>query len=97
MKLMGRKHRPFYRIVAIDSRQPRDGKVLEELGTYDPMVRQSEGRITLNPERMQYWMSVGAKASERVTVLMKKYEKQAAAAPAAAPAGQEGQGTPAGQ
>jgi small subunit ribosomal protein S16 len=83
MKLMGRKHRPFYRIVAIDSRQPRNGKVLEELGTYDPMVKNTEGRITLRPERVKYWMSVGALASERVTVLVKKYEKQAAAQPAA--------------
>jgi small subunit ribosomal protein S16 len=85
MKLMGRKHRPFYRIVAIDSRQPRDGKVLEELGTYDPMVRNSDGRITLDPDRVKYWMSVGAKASERVTTLMKRYEKQAAAAPPPSP------------
>jgi small subunit ribosomal protein S16 len=84
MKTMGRRHRKFYRIVAIDSRQPRDGKVLEELGTYDPMVAGSDGRITLDPERVKYWMSVGAKPSERVQVLIKKYEKQAAAAPPAA-------------
>jgi len=91
MKMMGRKHRPFYRIVAIDSRQPRDGKVLEELGTYDPMVKGSDGRITLNPDRVKYWQSVGALASERVTTLLKKYEKQAAAQAAAPPA----EGTPA--
>lgn len=86
MKLMGRRHRPFYRIVAIDSRQPRDGKVLEELGTYDPMVAKSDGRITLDLERVKYWTGVGAKTSDRVAVLIKKFEKQAAAAPAAAPA-----------
>src|SRR5579883_3286186 len=98
MKMMGRKHRPFYRIVAIDSRQPRDGKVLEELGTYDPMVANSDGRITLNPDRVRYWMSVGAKASDRVTVLVKKYEKQAAAAAAAAPPpGEEAGAAPVGQ
>ena len=42
MKMMGRKHRPYFRIVAIDSRQPRDGRVLEELGTYDPMVKNTD-------------------------------------------------------
>jgi small subunit ribosomal protein S16 len=82
---MGRKHRPFFRIVAIDSRQPRDGRVLEELGTYDPMMKNKDTRITLNPERYQYWRSVGALASEKVTILYNKYVKkqqEAAAAPA---------------
>ena len=89
MKMMGRKHRPYFRIVAIDSRQPRDGRILEELGTYDPMMTNKENRVTLNPERYQYWRSVGALASERVTVLYNKYLKKleaAAKAPAAAPA-----------
>jgi small subunit ribosomal protein S16 len=94
MKLMGRKHRPYYRIVAIDSRQPRDGRVLEELGAYDPMVPNTDERVRLKPERVKYWMSVGALPSEKVAVLLKKYmgkaEQQAAAAasapPAAAPA-----------
>jgi len=85
MKMMGRKHRHFFRIVAIDSRQPRDGKVLEELGTYDPMVANSDGHITLNPERVRYWVSVGAKVSDRVAVLVKKYEKRAAEQPKEAP------------
>jgi small subunit ribosomal protein S16 len=86
MKMMGRKHRPFFRIVAIDSRQPRDGRILEELGTYDPMMKAKENRITLNPERFRYWQSVGALASERVTILYNKYMKKLAAAPAATPA-----------
>jgi len=88
MKMMGRKHRPYYRIVAIDSRQPRDGRVLEELGTYDPMVKDKEKRVTLKPERIKHWQSVGAKASERVTTLLSKYMKkfeEAAAAPAVVP------------
>jgi len=84
MKMMGRKHRPFFRIVAIDSRQPRDGRVLEELGTYDPMVRNTDERVKLVPDRIKYWQSVGALASENVTVLigkyMKKFEEAAAAA-----------------
>ena len=87
MKMMGRKHRPYFRIVAIDSRQPRDGRVIEELGSYDPMVRNTDERVTLRPDRIKYWMGVGALPSERVAVLfkkyMKKFEEQAAAAPAA--------------
>jgi len=93
MKRMGRKHRPYFRIVAIDHRQPRDGRVLEELGTYDPMVKAKDNRVTLRPDRVRYWMSVGALASEKCTVLFNKYLKkfeEAATAAAAAPAG-EGQ------
>lgn len=87
MKKLGRKHRAFFRIVAIDSRQPRDGRVIEELGTYDPMVKNTDDRVILKPDRIKYWMSVGALPSERVAVLIKKYmEKfeQAAATAAAA-------------
>jgi small subunit ribosomal protein S16 len=76
MKLMGRKHRPYFRIVAIDSRQPRDGRVIEELGSYDPMIRDTNSRVQLKPERVEYWMGVGAKPSENVAVLLKKYMKQ---------------------
>ncbi|HWY87959.1 MAG TPA: 30S ribosomal protein S16 [Gemmataceae bacterium] len=87
MKMMGRKHRPYFRIVAIDSRQPRDGRILEELGTYDPMMKDKEKRVTLKPDRFQYWRSVGALASEKVTVLYDKYMKKLAEAPKeAAPA-----------
>jgi len=73
MKMMGRKHRPFFRIVAIDSRQPRDGRVLEELGTYDPMKTDKDNRVTLRPDRIKYWQSVGALASEKCTILFKKF------------------------
>lgn len=82
MKMMGRKHRPYFRIVAIDSRQPRDGRVLEELGTYDPMMKVKEDRVTLKPERFQHWVSKGALASDKVTILYNKYMKKLAAAPA---------------
>ena len=92
MKRLGRKHRPYYRIVAIDHRQPRDGRIIEELGSYDPMVKNTDERVTLRPDRVKYWMSVGAKPSENVEVLLKKYmakfeqqAAQAAAAPAAPP------------
>jgi len=86
MKMMGRKHRPYFRIVAIDHRQPRDGRIIEELGSYDPMVKDTNERVRLKPERIKYWMGVGAKPSEKVAVLLKKYMtkfEQLAAAPAA--------------
>ncbi len=89
MKKMGRKHRQYFRIVAIDHRQPRDGRVIEELGSYDPMVRNTEERCKLVPDRIKYWMSVGALPSERVGTLLKKYMEKfekLAAEKAAAPA-----------
>ena len=89
MKRMGRKNRPYYRIVAIDSRQPRDGKVLEELGTYDPTIRDTDNRVKLKPARVKHWISVGAKPSEHVQVLLNKYMKkfeEGAQATATAPA-----------
>ena len=73
MKKMGRKHQPFYRICAIDGRAPRDGKVIEELGHYDPLVKETDARAILNGERINYWLSVGAQPSEKVAVLIKKY------------------------
>ena len=86
MKPMGRKHRHFYRIVAIDGRQPNDGRVIEELGTYDPHVADNDKNVTLNADRVRYWQSVGAKASDKVTVLLNKFLAQAQAQPAAPPA-----------
>jgi small subunit ribosomal protein S16 len=73
MKMMGRKHRPFFRICAVDSRNPRDGRVLEELGTYDPMVSETDARALLKPERIAYWLGVGAQPSMKVKTLIKKY------------------------
>jgi small subunit ribosomal protein S16 len=70
----------------MDSRSPRGGKVLEELGTYDPMVRDCDARAVLNAERVTHWLSVGALPTDKVGVLIKKYgpsgthlDKQAAA------------------
>ena len=83
---MGRKHRHYYRIVAIDGRQPNDGRVIEELGTYDPHVADNEKNVTLNADRVRYWQSVGAKASDKVTVLLNKFLARAQAQPAAPPA-----------
>ena len=86
LKRMGRRHRPFYRVCAMDSRSPRDGKVIEELGHYDPMLKETDARAILKGERIDYWMGVGALPTEKVAVLIKKYgsngthlEKQAEA------------------
>ena len=76
MKQMGRAHRHYYRIVAIDARQPRDGKVIEELGTYDPHVTDKARRVTLRPARIKYWQSVGALPSEHCAAIFKKHLKK---------------------
>jgi small subunit ribosomal protein S16 len=70
---MGRRHRPFFRVCAMDSRSPRDGRVIEELGYYDPMVTETDARAVLRGERIDYWLGVGAQPSEKVAVLIKKY------------------------
>jgi small subunit ribosomal protein S16 len=73
MKRLGRKNRPFYRLCAIDQRSPRDGRVLEELGHYDPMCREIDARAILHGARIDYWLSVGAQPSENAVVLIAKY------------------------
>lgn len=73
MKKLGRKHRPYFRICAVDSRKPRDGKVLEELGSYDPMIKETDARALLVGERIDFWISKGALPSDNVRVLIKKY------------------------
>jgi small subunit ribosomal protein S16 len=73
MKRLGRKNRPFYRLCAIDQRSPRDGRVLEELGHYDPMCKEIDARAILKGDRIDYWISVGAQPSDNVGVLIKKY------------------------
>jgi small subunit ribosomal protein S16 len=83
MKKLGRKHRSFFRIVAIDGRQPRDGRIIEELGSYDPSVKDTDKRVRLKPDRIKYWLGVGAQPSERCQTLFKKYmarEEEAAKA-----------------
>jgi small subunit ribosomal protein S16 len=73
MKKMGRSHQPFFRICATDRHAPRDGRVLEELGTYDPRVPETDARAILKADRIDYWLGVGAQPSENVAVLIKKY------------------------
>jgi small subunit ribosomal protein S16 len=64
----GSKKRPFYRIVASDSRMPRDGRYIEKLGTYNPLLpKDSEDRVQMNMERVQYWLGEGAQPTDRVS------------------------------
>jgi small subunit ribosomal protein S16 len=63
----GAKKRPFYRIVVAEATAPRDGRFVEKLGTYNPLLEHGHAdRITLNQERIQYWLSVGAQPTDRV-------------------------------
>ncbi|GHT20663.1 30S ribosomal protein S16 [Planctomycetales bacterium] len=73
MKKFGRLHRPFFRVCVTDVRNPRDGSVLEEVGYYDPMVPETDARVILKNERIDYWLGVGAQPSDKVAVLIKKY------------------------
>lgn len=67
----GSKKRPFYSIVATDSRNPRDGRFIEKLGTYNPLVaKDSEERVRMNVERIQYWMSKGAQPTDRIARML---------------------------
>ncbi len=64
----GSKKRPFYRIVAADSRMPRDGRFIEKLGTYNPLLpKDSEDRVKMNLERVQYWLGQGAQPTDRIS------------------------------
>ena len=70
MRQQGRRNRPFYRIVAADARAPRDGRYIEQIGHYDPMKEPKEVKIDL--ERIDYWVSHGAQASDTVARLIEK-------------------------
>jgi len=73
MKKMGRTHRPFFRICAFDQHAPRDGRPIEELGTYDTSIPETDARAVFDTARVDYWLSVGAQPSEKCAVLIKKY------------------------
>ncbi|NNU79710.1 30S ribosomal protein S16 [Halovulum dunhuangense] len=67
----GSKKRPFYRIVAADTRMPRDGRFIEKLGTYSPLLpKTDESRIVMNVERVQYWLAQGAQTTDRVSRML---------------------------
>ena len=78
LKRVGAKNKPAFRIVVTDGRSPRDGKFIEELGTYLP--RKKSDKFTLDLERARYWVSKGAKPSDTVASFIKKATRAAAAA-----------------
>ncbi len=80
LKRMGRRNRPFFRISVMDAHVQRDGRAIEDIGYYDPMVRDKNQRVKINLERLEYWLSVGAKPTEKVATLIKKAKKAAQAA-----------------
>jgi len=77
MKRVGAKNAPYFRVVVADSRSPRDGKFIEEIGTYQPMKKGDNFKI--DQERAKYWLSQGAQPSETVASFLKKAAKAAAA------------------
>ncbi|MDR3518794.1 MAG: 30S ribosomal protein S16 [Azospirillaceae bacterium] len=71
----GAKKRPFYSIIITDSRNPRDGRFIEKVGTYNPMLaKEHPDRVTLKADRIQHWLSVGAQPTERVTLFLARAE-----------------------
>lgn len=70
LKRMGMKKEPFYRIVVTDSRSPRDGRFIEEIGYYNPMVEPVE--LKFNEERAKYWVATGAQPTDTTRALLKK-------------------------
>ena len=78
MKRIGAKNAPVFRIVVADGRSPRDGKFIEEIGTYLPL--QKDNNVKINLERAKYWVGVGAQPSDTVASMIKRATKAAAAA-----------------
>jgi small subunit ribosomal protein S16 len=69
----GAKKRPYYKIVVANSRAPRDGKYLEQIGTYNPILaKDDENRVRLNEDRVRYWLGVGAQPTDRVARMLDK-------------------------
>ena len=72
LKRQGRRHRPFYRVNAMDRRSPRDGRVIEQLGWFDPLAPEDR-QLSINVPRADYWLSVGAQPSNRVAWILGKF------------------------
>ncbi|HRD68941.1 MAG: 30S ribosomal protein S16 [Legionella sp.] len=75
----GAKKRPFYHLVVTDSRKRRDGSSIERIGYFNPVARGQEVRLHVEVEKLNYWQSVGAQLSDRVSALVKEYTKGTAA------------------
>ena len=72
LKRIGSKRKPFYRLVATDSRNSRDGRCIEELGHYDPKQETDEQKVELKADRVRYWLDKGAQVSDTVNDILKK-------------------------
>lgn len=72
MQRFGRRNRPFYRIAAIDQRTSREGRVIEQLGWFDPLVKDPAKQLELNEERVKYWVGAGAQPSETMRDMLAK-------------------------
>lgn len=75
LRRMGAKKAPYYRVVVADSRSPRDGRFIEEIGTYDPRA-EGEYKFKVDMERVEYWMKNGAQPTETVRGLLKKAQAE---------------------
>jgi small subunit ribosomal protein S16 len=102
MQRAGGRNYPFFRVVVADSRRARDGRFLEKVGYYNPLSRPAQ--VQLDQERMRFWMERGARPSESVAVLLKRFQSahpvaagSGTATPSPAPAPQEGAGPSAGE
>jgi small subunit ribosomal protein S16 len=73
LKKFGRRHRTCYRISAVDARRPRDGRVMEELGWYDPEAKTPDQQVSLKRDRIEYWLGVGAQPTETVRDLLARH------------------------
>lgn len=73
----GAKKRPFYHVVVTDSRNRRDGRYIERIGFFNPMASGAEAGLRIDSERVKYWLSQGAQASERVASLLKQVSQNA--------------------
>ncbi len=71
LKRLGRRHRPFYRVNAMDKRAPRNGRVIEALGWFDPIAPEDK-QVSLKEDRINYWLSVGAQPSRTVATLLRR-------------------------
>ncbi len=79
----GTKKRPFYRVVVTDSRSPRGGKFLENIGTFDPAKEIKDASLSIDHERLAYWRGTGAQPSDTLIKLLKEQGKHLASSPAA--------------
>lgn len=72
LKRLGRRHRPYYRVAVMETRNPRDGKTIEEVGFYDPINKDPGKQFSLKEDRVKFWLGQGAQASDTVRDLMRK-------------------------